>query len=75
MESLGKTLVFAGLALAALGAMIWAGNRLSWLRLGRLPGDIAYEREGVSVYVPITTMILLSLLFTGVFWLIGSVRR
>lgn len=75
METLGKALVFTGLAIAAAGAVLWLGRGLPWLRLGRLPGDFAYQRDGVSVFVPITTMILLSLAATGLYWLIGALRR
>jgi hypothetical protein len=46
----GPTLVVVGLAVAAVGGLVWLG-----LPLGRLPGDIAIERDGFRLYVPITT--------------------
>ena len=75
MENLGRTLVIAGLALAALGGLLWLGRGLPWLRLGRLPGDIAVQRDGFGFFFPITTMLLLSALLTFVFWIVGMFRR
>ena len=60
-QQTGKIIVLAGLALVLLGA-VWYffGHRLHWI--GRLPGDIRIEREGFRFHLPITTMLLLSLL-------------
>jgi len=73
--SFGKLLVGIGLTIAAVGLLLMAGSRWKWLRLGRLPGDIAIERDGFSLFIPITTMILLSVLFTAVMWVVGMLRR
>ena len=62
---MGPTLVVVGLAVAAVGALLWLG-----LPLGRLPGDLAFERGGVRVYVPITTSLLVSAAFMLVSWLL-----
>jgi hypothetical protein len=51
----GPLLVVVGLVVAAVGALVWLG-----LPLGRLPGDIAVERDGFRLYVPITTSLLVS---------------
>ncbi len=60
--------------LMILGGVIFAvGVVLSLLGrsgLGRLPGDIVVERPGFTLYVPIVTSILLSLLLTGILWLL-----
>ena len=56
---MGKLLVLVGLVLAGLGLLIMAG-----LPLGRLPGDIYLKRENFTVYLPITTSILLSIVLT-----------
>jgi hypothetical protein len=50
-----------GLALLAIGALAWSGA-LSWF--GRLPGDIRVERPGVRFYVPISSMIIVSVVLT-----------
>lgn len=61
--SLGRLLLFAGLGLALLGGALLLVGRLPGL--GDLPGDFRWETErGTSVYVPLGTMIVLSLLLT-----------
>ncbi|MFW3616697.1 DUF2905 domain-containing protein [Billgrantia antri] len=63
---MSRTLILIGLCIVAIG-LFWPW--LSKLPLGQLPGDIAVRRENFSFYFPITTMILLSLLISGLFWL------
>jgi hypothetical protein len=75
MDQLGKILVIAGLGLALIGAVLWLGQGIPWLRLGRLPGDLSYQKDGFSVFVPITTMIVLSVVMTLVLWLVQAIRR
>lgn len=53
--------VVAGLLIVVLGALVWAGG-LSWF--GRLPGDIRIERDDVRIYVPLVSMLLLSMVAT-----------
>jgi membrane protein DedA with SNARE-associated domain len=66
---LGKTLVLIGLAITAFGAVIWFGGS-SWLGwFGRLPGDVRIERPGFRLYAPIVSMLLISLLLSGLLWL------
>jgi len=54
-------LIGCGVALILLG-VLWP--LITGLGLGRLPGDIAIHRRGFSLYVPITTCILLSILLS-----------
>lgn len=61
LQGLGKYLVLAGVALALLGMMMWAGGRLG---LGSLPGDLQFTRERWGCYAPFTSMILLSVVLT-----------
>jgi DUF2905 family protein len=72
MAPFGKLLIIFGVALFLIGALFLLGDRLAWLRLGRLPGDFVWSnRSGsVRVYFPLMTMLLLSLLLTLVFWLL-----
>lgn len=60
--SLGRSLVLAGLALAALGGLLWALGAAGFL--GRLPGDLALRRGRWSIYLPIASSLLLSALLT-----------
>jgi hypothetical protein len=55
----GRTLIFLGLAIAAVGVLITLG-----LPIGRLPGDIAVKRDNFSFYFPITTSVILSIILT-----------
>lgn len=75
MDNLGRTLVVLGLGLAALGAVVWLLQASTGLRLGRLPGDIAVQREGFSFFFPISTMLLVSAALTLAFWLASQFRR
>jgi Protein of unknown function (DUF2905) len=61
-----RWLIAAGLVLLAIGLLWPLASRLG---LGRLPGDIVIERGNYSVYVPIVTCLVLSLLLSAVLWL------
>jgi len=64
LGTLGKWLIVAGLALALIGGGLWLAARAG-LPLGRLPGDIRIERPGLSVYFPLASCLLVSLLLTA----------
>lgn len=66
-SSVGWTLALLGLVLVVVG-LLTATGALSWF--GRLPGDVRIETDNVRVYVPITSMILVSLALTALFWLL-----
>ena len=63
LSSLGKAILILGVVLVLAGGLIWLLGR-SGLPLGRLPGDLHIQREGISCYFPIVTKILLSILLT-----------
>jgi hypothetical protein len=58
----GKILVLIGLVVTGIGALIMIG-----LPLGRLPGDLILRRENFTVYIPIVSSIVLSLIVTLLF--------
>ncbi|MDE0003650.1 MAG: DUF2905 domain-containing protein [Rhodospirillaceae bacterium] len=61
-----RTIILIGLALLVIGlAWPWLGK----LPLGRLPGDIVIDRPSFKLYLPITTMILVSALLSLLMWL------
>jgi hypothetical protein len=61
LESLGKMLLIGGAILGAAGLVVLLAGRLG---LGRLPGDIFIQRENVSFYFPIATMLIVSIILT-----------
>jgi hypothetical protein len=68
-QGFGRLLLFVGGAIALIGLILMVGGRFfPWL--GRLPGDIRYQGETVSCFVPIVTSILLSIILTVVLNLI-----
>jgi hypothetical protein len=71
MAPFGKLLIIFGVVLLVVGSLFLFGDKLSWLRIGRLPGDFSWSnRSGsVRVYFPLMTMLLLSLLLSLIFWL------
>ncbi len=71
--NLGRLLIWIGGALLLLGLLLLLLSRLPWA--GRLPGDIVVRREGFTLFVPLGTMVLLSLLLTVVLNLIIRLRR
>jgi hypothetical protein len=77
MSDLGKMMVVAGVVLAAIGAVVWLAARPGGLplRLGRLPGDIAYQGKHGSFYFPVVTCILLSVILSLVMWLIQWLKK
>ncbi|HZV21776.1 MAG TPA: DUF2905 domain-containing protein [Hyphomicrobiales bacterium] len=64
----GKALIVMGLVLIGAGLLWMAGPRLG---LGHLPGDFVIERGNFRFYLPIATSILISVVLSLLFWLIG----
>ncbi len=60
-KQLGSLIAALGAAAVAVGAAVYSG----WLRfLGRLPGDIRIEGDNYRIYIPLASMVLISLLLT-----------
>jgi hypothetical protein len=70
MRRVGRTLIFIGLALVALGLLVSLGEKLP-IRFGRLPGDIVIRGKNGAFYFPIVTSLLLSALLSLAMWLFG----
>ncbi|HEY6506330.1 MAG TPA: DUF2905 domain-containing protein [Chitinophagaceae bacterium] len=65
----GKYIIIGGAIIVIAGIIIYFfHDKLHWI--GRLPGDIRIEKENIRFYVPITTMILFSILLSGILWII-----
>jgi hypothetical protein len=65
---MARFLIVLGLAILVID-LLWP--YLSQIGLGRLPGDIVIERENVTFYFPLMTCLLLSVLFSLVFWVVN----
>lgn len=65
---MARFLIFLGLALVVSG-LLWP--YLAKLGIGRLPGDIVFTRGNTTIYVPIMTSIILTIVLNVVLWTIG----
>jgi hypothetical protein len=62
MGGLGRSLILAGLVLVAAGLVVSYASRIPWL--GKLPGDFTFRSGGLTVYAPLATGLLLSLVLS-----------
>jgi Protein of unknown function (DUF2905) len=74
MNDLGRLLIGLGLVLLIAGGLLLLLGRTG-VPLGRLPGDISYRGKNMSVYFPLGTSILLSVLLSVVFYFLSRFRR
>jgi hypothetical protein len=73
MNELGKWIFGLGLALVAIGGVLMLAGRLG-LPLGRLPGDFVYRGKHATVYFPLVTCIVISVVLTLIFYVISRFR-
>lgn len=62
-STIGKWIIFLGLGISLLGALIWGGTKVG-LPLGKLPGDMRIAKEKFALYFPLVTSLVLSLFLT-----------
>jgi len=74
MTAVARLLVKLGLILIVAGGLVYLLGRLG-ISLGSMPGDLTWRRKNVTVYFPIGTSILLSIVLTLLFWLFSRFRR
>ncbi|HNV26719.1 MAG TPA: DUF2905 domain-containing protein [Nitrospira sp.] len=77
---IGRLFIIAGLALAGVGVLLtlverWSGAGAAFGWIGRLPGDLSITRERFSLYVPIATSLVLSILLSVVFYILSWIFR
>lgn len=71
---IGTALMWIGVGIVALGALVrFAPGLFSWF--GNLPGDIRIEGESSRVFIPITSMIVVSVVATVIVNVVGSLLR
>lgn len=74
MNELGKALIGLGAVLVLAGVVVLLAARFG-LPLGRLPGDFAWRGRRTSVYFPLATSLLLSIVLSLIFYILSRFRR
>jgi hypothetical protein len=73
LEGVGRLLLLGGIILGVLGVILIFAPNLPFI--GRLPGDIRIETDNVRIYLPLGTMLVVSLILTIVLNLLGGMGR
>lgn len=74
MVDFGKIIIFLGVGLVVLGVALMVIVR-SHLPIGRLPGDFLYRGKNTTVYFPLATSLLVSLVLSILLYVVGRWRR
>ena len=74
MNDLARAILILGIVLVVIGGALLLLGRTG-LPIGRLPGDIAWRGKHATIYFPIVTCIVLSLVLTLLSWLFNHFRR
>lgn len=70
LGDIGRALVALGALLVVAGILLLASERLPWLRLGHLPGDLTVNKGSFRLHFPIATSLLASAALSLVLWLL-----
>jgi hypothetical protein len=73
MIEIGKLILGLGLALVAIGAVLMLAGRMG-VPIGRLPGDFVYRGKHATVYFPLFTCIVISVILTVILYAISRFR-
>jgi len=74
VSEVGKIVIILGIVMVVVGALLMLGGCMH-LPIGRLPGDIVYRGKNSTVYFPLMTSIVISIVLSLVFYLIGKFSR
>lgn len=72
LDQIGKVLIVAGAVIALFGLVLLLAGRVPFF--GKLPGDLVFSRRHVTIFVPLVTMLLISLAVTILLNLFGRGR-
>mgnify|MGYP000858771296 CR=1 FL=1 len=67
---LGRTIIIIGCLIIVIGIIIYFFDKIPFL--GKLPGDLVIKRENFTIYIPITTCIIFSILFSLILYLLDK---
>ena len=67
MMNLPKTFIALGILFIAIGILLQVFGKISWI--GKLPGDLLIKKENFTVYFPLTTCVLISIILSLIFFL------
>lgn len=70
---MGKILIILGVVMVVMGLLLQFAGRIPFF--GKLPGDIRIERGNFSLYLPLTSCIIVSLVLTLILYLLGRFRH
>ena len=73
LAQLGRVLVLIGAVILIFGVLLVLADRIPFI--GRVPGDITIRGDGWTIYAPLATSIVLSVLLTAVLGLVAWMRR
>jgi len=71
LQYIGKFLIMLGVVIAGVGALLLLFRHTGIPLLWKLPGDVVIQRKNFTVYFPITTSVILSIILSLIFWIIG----
>jgi hypothetical protein len=74
VADLGRLVIIFGVVMVIIGGLLMLGGRMH-LPIGRLPGDIVYRGKNTTVYFPLVTSIVISIVLSLVFYLFGKFSR
>jgi hypothetical protein len=73
LAQFGRVLVLVGAVILGFGVLLVLADRVPFI--GRLPGDITVRGDGWTLYAPLATSIVLSVVLTAVLSLVAWMRR
>ncbi len=73
MMYLGKILVVFGVVMVVVGCVLMFFDKIPLL--GKLPGDIHIKKDNTEFYFPVVTSLVLSLLLSGILWLVSYLGK
>ncbi|MBS1515729.1 MAG: DUF2905 domain-containing protein [Bacteroidetes bacterium] len=65
-NGIGKAVFIIGLIIAGIGLVLMFFNKIPFI--GKLPGDVTIKRENFTVYFPIATSIIFSIILSLIFY-------